>query len=69
MHTKKKNKMLSRLFIALLPRREYLLISWLQSSSAVIQETPPKIKFVTVAIVSPSICHEVIGPDAIIFIS
>ena len=54
--------MLSRLVIALLPRSKHLLISWLQSPSAVILE-PPKIKTVTVSIVSPSICHEVMGQD------
>ena len=52
--------MLSRLVIAFLPRNKYLLISWLQSPYAVILE-PPKIKSVTVSIVSPSICHEVMG--------
>ena len=57
--------MLSRLVIALLPRSKYLLISWLQSPPAVILE-PKKIKSVTVSIVSPSICHEVMGPDAMI---
>ena len=57
--------MLSRLVITFLPRSKRLLISWLQSPSAVILE-PPKIKSVTVSIVSPSIYHEVIGPDAII---
>ena len=50
--------MLSRLVITFLPRRKHLLISWLQSPSAVIFE-PPKIKSVTVSIVFPSICHEV----------
>ena len=59
--------MQSRLVIALLPRSKHLLISWLQSPSAVILE-PKKIKPVTVSIVSPSICHEVIGPDAIILV-
>ena len=54
---------LSRFLIAFLPRSERLLISWLQSPSAVILE-PLKIKSVTVSIVSPSICHEVMGPDA-----
>ena len=49
--------MLSRLVVAFLPRSKRLLISWLQSPSAVILE-PKKIKFVTVSIVSPSICHE-----------
>ena len=56
--------MLSRLVITFLPRSKRLLISWLQSPSAVILE-PPKIKSLTVAIVSASICHEVMGPDAI----
>ena len=51
---------LSRLFIAFLPRSECLLISWLQSPSTVILE-PPKIKSLTVSIVSPFICHEVMG--------
>ena len=59
--------LLSRLIIAFLPRSKHLLISWLQSSSAVILE-PKKIKYVTVSIVSPSICHEVIGPDAMILV-
>ena len=54
--------MLSRLVIVFLPRRNYLLISWLQSPSAVILETK-KIKSVTVSIVFPSICHEVMGLD------
>ena len=54
---------LSRLVIAFLPRSKNLLISWMQSPSAVILE-PKKIKSVTVSIVSPSICHEVMGPDA-----
>ena len=57
--------MLSRLVIAFLPRSKRLIISWLQSPSAVIVE-PPKIKSVTVSIVSPSTCHEVMGPDAMI---
>ena len=55
--------MLSMLGIAFLPKSRHPLISWLQSPSAVILE-PPKIKSVTVFIVSPSICHEVMGPDA-----
>ena len=59
--------MLSSLVIAFLPRSKCLLILWLLSPSAVILE-PKKIKFVTVFIVSPSICHEVIGPDATILI-
>ena len=58
---------LSRLVIAFLPRSMSLLISWLQSPSAVILE-PPEIKSVTVSIVSPSICHEVMGPDAMILV-
>ena len=57
--------MLSRLVIAFLPRSKCLLISWLQSPSAVILE-PLKIKSATVSTVSPSICHEVMGPDAMI---
>ena len=57
--------MLSRLVIAFLPRSKHLLISWLQSPSAVIWE-PKKVKSLTVSIVSPSICHEVMGPDAMI---
>ena len=57
--------MLSRLVIAFLPGSKCLLISWLQSPSAVILE-PRKIKSDTVSIVSPSICHEVMGPDAMI---
>ena len=56
--------MLSRLVITFLPRRKRLLISWLQSPSAVILE-PPKIKSATV---SPSISHEVMGPDAMILV-
>ena len=59
--------MLSRLVTALLPRSKHLLISCVQSPSAVILE-PKKIKSVTVSIVSPSICHEVMGPKAMIFI-
>ena len=59
--------MLSRWVIAFLPKSKYLLISWLQSPSTVILK-PPKIKSVTVCIVSPSICHEVMGPDAMIFV-
>ena len=59
--------MLSRLVITFLPRSKHLLISWLQSPSAVISE-PPKIKSLTVSTVSPSICHEVMGPDALIFV-
>ena len=59
--------MLSRLVITFLPRSKRLLISLLQSPSAVILE-PPKIKSATVSTVSPSICHEVIGQDAMIFI-
>ena len=59
--------MLSRLVIAFLPRSKRLLISWLQSPSAVILE-PKKIKSVTVSILSPSICHEVMGLDAMILV-
>jgi len=59
--------MLSRLVITFLPRSKRLLISWLQSPSAVILE-PRKIKSHTVSTVSPSISHEVMGPDAMIFI-
>ena len=56
---------LSRLVIAFLPKSECLLISWPQSPSAVILE-PKEIKSITVSIVSPSICHEVMSPDAMI---
>ena len=59
--------MLSRLVIAFLPRSKRLLISWLQSPSVVILE-PKKIKSVTVSTVSPSIYHEVMGPDAMILV-
>ena len=59
--------MLSRLIIAFLPRSKHCLISWLQSPSAVILE-PRKIKSDTVSTVSPSICYEVMGPDAMIFV-
>ena len=59
--------MLSMLIIAFLPRSKCLLISWLQSQSAVILK-PKKIKSVTVSLVYPSICHEVMGPDAMIFV-
>ena len=59
--------MLSRFVIAFLPRNKHLLISWLQSPSAVILE-PKKIKSLTVFIISPSIYHEVMGRDAMIFI-
>ena len=59
--------MLSRLVIDFLPRRNHLLISWLQSPSAVSLESP-KIKSDTVSTVSPSISHEVMGPDAMIFV-
>ena len=58
---------LSRLVTAFLPRSKRLLILWLQSPSAVILETP-KLKSLTVSIVSPSICHEVMGPDAMILV-
>ena len=58
---------LPRLVIAFLPRSKHLLISWLQSPSAVTLE-PKKIKSVTVSIVSPSICHEVMELDAVILV-
>ena len=58
---------LSRFVIAFLPRSKHLLISWLQSPSAVILETK-KIKSVTVSIVPPSLCHEVMGLDAMILV-
>ena len=59
--------MLSRLVITFLPRSKCLLISWLQSPSAVIW-SPPKIKSDTVSTLSASISHEVMGPDAMIFV-
>ena len=59
--------MLSRLVITFLPRSKHLLISWLQSPSAVILE-PKKIRSATVSTVSPPICHEVMGPDAMILV-
>ena len=59
--------MLSRLLITFLPRSKHLLISWVQSPSAVILELK-KIKSVTVSIVFLSICHEVVGPDAMILV-
>ena len=59
--------MLSRLFITFLPRNKHLLISWLQSPPAVILKTK-KIKSVTVSIVFPSICLELMGLDAVIFV-
>ena len=58
---------LSRFVVAFLPKSKRLLISWLQSPSGVILD-PPKIKFATVSIVSPFICHEVMGPDAMILV-
>ena len=60
--------MLFRFVIAFLPRIKRLLISWLQSPSEVILE-PRKIKSLTVSIASPSICHEVVGPDVMILVS
>ena len=60
--------MLSRLVIAFLPRSKHFFISWLQSPSAVILD-PKKIKSATVSTVSPSICQEVMGPDAMILVS
>ena len=59
--------MLSRLVLTFLPRSKCLLISWLQSPSAVILE-PRKIKSDIVSTVSPSICHQVMGPDAMILV-
>ena len=59
--------MLSKLVITFLPRSKHLLYSWLQSPSAVILE-PKKIKFDTASTVSPSISHEVMGPDAKILV-
>ena len=56
---------LSGFVIAFHPRSKHLLISWLQPPSAVILK-PPKMKSVTVSIVSPSICREVMGPDAVL---
>ena len=62
--------MLSRLVMTFLPRSKHLLISWLQSPSTAILEPPPqKIKSLTVSIVSPSVCHEVMGLDATILFS
>ena len=58
---------LSRFVIAFLPKTKCLLISWLQSRSAVILE-PKKTKSLTISIVSPSVCHELMGPDAMIFV-
>ena len=59
--------MLSRFVIAFLPRSKSLLIAWLQSPSPLILE-PKKIKFLTVSTVSPSICHEVMGPGTVILV-
>ena len=59
--------MLSSFVIAFLPRSKHLLVSWVQSPSAVLSE-PPKIKSVTVSTVSPSICREVVGPDAMMLV-
>ena len=59
--------MLSRLVVTFLPRSKHLLISWLQSPSAVILE-PQKIKSDTASTVSPSISREVMGPDAVILV-
>ena len=60
--------MLSRLVITFLPRSKHLLISWLQSPSAVILETPPKNKLWHCFHYFPSISHEVMGPEAMIFV-
>ena len=59
--------MLSRLVVTVLPKSKHLLISWLQSPSTVILE-PQKVNYETVFTVSPSISHEVMGPDAMIFV-
>ena len=59
--------MLCRLVITFHPRSKHLLISWLQSPFAMIL-VPPKMKYLTVSIVSPSICHEVMGPDTMILV-
>ena len=59
--------MLFRLVLAFPPRSMHLLISWLQSPSPVILE-PKKLKSLTVFIVSPSVCHQVLGPDAMILV-
>ena len=59
--------MLSRFVIVFLPRSKHFLISWLQSPFVVILE-PPKIKSVIISTVSPSICYEVMGPDAMILV-
>ena len=59
--------MLSRFVITFLPRNRHLLISWLQSLSAVILE-PKRTKSVTISVVSPSLCHEVMGLDAMILV-
>ena len=59
--------MLTRLVIAFRPRSKHLLISRLQSPSAVILE-PKKVKSLTFSIVSPCICHEVMGLDAMVFV-
>ena len=59
--------MLSRLVITFLQRSKHFLISWLQSPSAVILE-PKKVKSLTVSVASTSICHEVMGPDAMILV-
>ena len=58
---------LSRLVITFFPRCKCLLISWLQSTSAVILDSK-KIKSLIVSTISPSICHEVMGPDAMILV-
>ena len=60
-------KTLSRFMIAFLPGSKHLLISWLQSPTTVVLE-PKKIKSITDSIVSPSVCHEVMGLDAIMLV-
>ena len=59
--------MLSRFVIGFLTRNKHLLISWLQSAASAVILEPKKLKSITVSIVSPSICHEVMGPDDTIF--
>ena len=59
--------MLSRLLMAFHPRSKHLLISWLGLPSAVILE-PLKIKSLTISVVYPSLCHELMGPDAMILV-
>ena len=60
--------MLSRFVLAFLPRSKHLLISWLLSPSTVILLKPKEIKAVTISVASPSVCHEMMGPDAMILV-